>query len=260
MIKIDKLFPQVASGHLQSAQQGLDRLLSRKDLGFFQLLERSSLWESSQQRAQELRGSGVRRAVVLGMGGSSLGPKTLWESYGCWQGQLDELLFFDNLDATSFFRRLERLEDPRSVHFILISKSGTTLETLAMADYVDQFLRGKGSSLATQCTAISELKSNPLSDWARENQVPLLEIPEDVGGRFSVLTPVGLLPAALMGCSLDDMREGMKCVLEQTEVLVQLIAADWTVWSERIRHCIFGLTLRAWRPSVFGFSNCGQSL
>ena len=224
MISIKSSFPRLSAKHVESAESGLKALLARQGLGFTRLAERADLWQSVAERSDELLKSGVREIALLGMGGSSLGPRVLWESYGAWQDKLDGCHFFDNLDETNFFRRLERFKDPTSLHFLIVSKSGSTLETLAMADFLDQFLKDRGSSLAQQSTAISELCPNPLSDWARANSVALLEIPEDVGGRFSVLTPVGLLPAALMGCSLDEIRQGMLWVAENSSLTQQLIA------------------------------------
>lgn len=225
MIKIEKIVPGVEAGHRQLAQAGFNSLLARQDLGFTRLAERSHLWRESQERANVLRNQGIRRVVLLGLGGSSLGPKTLWDSVGRWMGQLDEFHCLDNLDEVAFGRFLQQLSRPQSVHFVIISKSGSTLETLAMADFIDQHLASHGSRLAKQATVISELRSNPLSDWARSQQVSLLEVPEDVGGRFSVLTPVGLLPAALMGLSLEEMRQGLSEILTDRELILTLIAA-----------------------------------
>ena len=171
MIKIKNSFPQLSEKHLLAAQGGLKALLDRKELGFPRLLERKNLWESSHQRAAELHSQGVRQIGLLGMGGSSLGPRVFWEGLGRWRDKLDDFHFFDNLDSTYFFQRLERLNEPTKIHFVVVSKSGSTLETLAMADYLDQFLKTKGSGLAQQATVISELRSNALSDWARASQV-----------------------------------------------------------------------------------------
>lgn len=169
--------------------------------------------------------SGSEASRTCWDGGSSLGPKALWDAYGQWQSHLEEMIFFDNLDSEVFFSTLERLHDPTDIHFILISKSGTTLETLAMADFIDQFLRERGSQLSDQCTAITELRSSPLFNWAQTHRVPTLEIPLDVGGRFSVLSPVGLLPAAMMGCSLNDLQEGLQWVKSSSELTESLVAA-----------------------------------
>ena len=227
MIKIQNIFPQLSEKHLELARQGLKSLLARQDLGFTQLLSRTQLWQSSAHRAEQLKSQGVTRVGVLGMGGSSLGARSLWESYGCQLGALEDFLYFDNLDSTAFFQRFEKLANPTSIHFLVVSKSGTTLETLAMADYLDQFLKDRGSCLAQQATVISELRSTPLSDWARNNKVPLLEIPKDVAGRFSVLTPVGLLPAALMGYSFDEIRQGVEWVDQSaTPIVENLIGAS----------------------------------
>jgi glucose-6-phosphate isomerase len=225
MIKLEKIYPELTSVFREQSKAAMDKLWQRSELGFLHLAERSRLWSQSQERASQLKQEGVRRVVLVGMGGSSLGPKVFWDCFGKDKGELDQMIFLDNLDSTVFFRTLKELKNPREVHFCLVSKSGTTLETLAMADFIDIFLKDHGSELSSKCTVVSEVRTNSLSDWARSHQIPILEIPEDVGGRFSVLSPVGLLPAALMGCSLEDIRAGMQWTKQATGLVEDLVAA-----------------------------------
>ncbi|MBK8201751.1 MAG: hypothetical protein IPK68_05350 [Bdellovibrionales bacterium] len=167
MIKLEKNFPELTSVFREQSKAAMDKLWQRSELGFLHLAERSRLWSQSQERASQLKQEGVRRVVLLGMGGSSLGPKVFWDCFGKDKGELDQMIFLDNLDSTVFFRTLKELKNPREVHFFLVSKSGTTLETLAMADFIDIFLKDHGSELSSQCTVVSEVRSNSLSDWAR---------------------------------------------------------------------------------------------
>ncbi len=233
LIGIHSIFPTVSTDSLKQAERAVNQLKMRKDLGFLQLAERSTLWQQCEQRSIELKKSGIKKLVLLGMGGSSLGPKAFWDSCGQWMGEWEEMIFCDNLDSTVFFRTLENLKKPEEYHFLIISKSGTTLETLAMADYVDEFLSVQGLSLSRQCTVVTELRSSPLFDWAHEEKISILEIPLDVGGRFSVLSPVGLFPVALMGGSLQEIKEGMQEVQNSTDLIIQIVAAALESWERK---------------------------
>jgi glucose-6-phosphate isomerase len=203
------------------AQKAVQALKDRKDLGFFQIPEREQLWAASDARARELRKQS-NRLVVLGMGGSSLGGRALLQALNTWKNTHD-VHYMDNVDADYFWKWLKSRNDLQETHWVIISKSGNTIETLTMAEFIDQHLREKGyRKLSAVSTVISETGDNPLMRWARKEGVPTLEIPKDVGGRFSVLTPVGLLPAAFYGLDLAQIREGASWALAQDELLVRL--------------------------------------
>lgn len=221
MIQLIQSTEKLDKNLIQKEAQNFQQLKKRTDLGFLQLPSRKALWDSSLARANEIKSS-CKRAVVLGIGGSSLGPRTIQACVG--QKSTFPVDYFENVDSLEFFRRLETLGDLSKVHWIVISKSGNTMETLSQTAFVNQHLKSLGIEMTKQTTVISEPKSNPLTDWAKQNQVPCLEIPFDVGGRFSVLCPVGLLPAALLGVSLDELNKGAAWALEQ-ETLVASLAA-----------------------------------
>ena len=235
-----------------------DTLLARKDLGFHQVTERESLWKESRDRGMEVR-SRFDQMVVLGIGGSSLGGRALLSALA--PDQADRLLFFENVDGFEFWRRLDGLKDLARVHFVIVSKSGTTLETLTQASFVQEKLLEYGLDLKLQATVVTEKRQNPLFDWAKEEGIPVLEVPLDVGGRFSVLTPVGLLPAAFLGLDLGDLRQGAQWALKQKELWCDLahlslasfrreewLTLFWT-YSDRLKD--FGLWIQQlWAESL----------
>lgn len=203
------------------AISGWEKLFKRQDVGFIQLPQREHLWSASLKRAQEIRAQ-ASHLGVLGIGGSSLGAQALKEAV--LGTAHSEVTFFDNVDARAFWQKVKDLEPLRQVHWLIISKSGNTLETLAGAEFLHQHLREVGLKLSDQATVISELKDNPLTQWAKKNQVPVLEIPPDVGGRFSVLSPVGLLPAAFLNIPLEEMRQGAMEAIESKDLVCELAA------------------------------------
>ena len=209
---------------LELAKKSLKALKSRDELGFLKLPNRKELWDSSGERGREVRKQ-AHRLVVLGMGGSSLGGRTLLQALHNWTSTTHQVEFIDNVDADRFWKWLRSRRDLQDTHWVIVSKSGNTIETLTMAEFIDQHLRQSGfKKLSTCSTVISETDDNPLMRWARKEGVPALEIPKDVGGRFSVLSPVGLLPAGYYGLDLDEMREGAAWALEQDELLARLTA------------------------------------
>lgn len=208
---------------LKRASDGFKSLMARSDLGFFRLSERNELWTTSEARARELRKQ-FHCMAVLGMGGSSLGGRALMQSLKKWN-ETHQVEFIDNVDADRFWKWLKSRRELQDTHWVIVSKSGNTIETLTMAEFIDQHLRTSGfKKLSASSTVISEIDDNSLMRWARKEGVPALEIPKDVGGRFSVLSPVGLLPAAFYGMDIEGLRTGAVWALGQEELVTRLAA------------------------------------
>lgn len=208
---------------LEQSRTAFDRILTRPELGFARVMSRGSALNAVESRAREVSRSSTHM-VVIGMGGSSLGGRALISATPKPRGR-GSVSFFDNVDSEKFWCWLKSRNDLGTIHWVLVSKSGNTVETLAMADFVDQQLRQSGHRrLSTVSTVISELKESPLTNWARKEGVPILEIPQDVGGRFSVLTAVGLLPAVFAGLRLDRVQEGAAWALASRETIAQAAA------------------------------------
>ena len=156
-----------------------------------------------------IRDAGFRTAVVMGMGGSSLAPEVLHRTFGTADGWLD-LRILDSTDPTSVARIVDDL-DPLSTLWIVASKSGTTTEPLAFqADAWQRIeaaleLRGSQQRPGDFMIAITDpgrsVEAIPHHDDLRE----VFLNPPDIGGRYSALTYVGLVPASLIGLDLDAL-------------------------------------------------------
>ncbi|MFC1647675.1 glucose-6-phosphate isomerase [Patescibacteria group bacterium] len=137
--------------------------------------------------------------VVLGIGGSALGTICLRQSLTHLHEAI-ELHVLDNIDP-AYMAQLNDILDYSKTLFIVISKSGGTPETLSQYFYFkekcDNFVFITG-------------KSGFLRETGEKEGVKMFDIPENVGGRFSVLTAVGLLPAALIGIDIQKLLEGAK--------------------------------------------------
>ena len=214
---------------LAKGQSAIKALKARKDLGFLDLANRDHLWATVEARARETRRTS-NTLVVLGMGGSSLGGRAILQALRRYD-QVHDLVFLDNVDADQFWKRLRAQKNLENTHFAIISKSGNTIETLTMAELIEQHLRTSGHrKLSASSTVISELEDNPLMRWARKEDVASLELPVDVGGRFSVLSPVGMFPAAYYGLDIGKIRAGAAWALEQDELVARLIAHSLASW------------------------------
>jgi glucose-6-phosphate isomerase len=160
---------------------------------------------------------GASDIVVLGTGGSSLGGQTLAQlafyavpGVGALRAP-PRLHFIDNLDPLSFEAMLAKLP-LASTRFVAISKSGGTAETLMQTIAALSALKQAGIDARSGFLGISEparaAKRNGLRDLLAKHQVAMLDHDPDVGGRFSVLSNVGLLPAAALGLDIAAIRKG----------------------------------------------------
>ena len=160
---------------------------------------------------------GASDIVVLGTGGSSLGGQALAQLGGYGVSGVDALRtpprlhFMDNLDPVSFSMLLAHLPLD-TARFIAISKSGGTGETLMQVIAVLVALKQAGLKASGRVFGISEpVKSggrNGLRDLLGPESVAMLDHDTGVGGRFSALTNVGLLPAACLGLDIGAIRKG----------------------------------------------------
>ena len=146
------------------------------------------------QRARELAGR-FARTIVFGIGGSSLGGEMLVRILG---GRRHPVAFYDNVDPATL-AELDRV-DWRETLLIVISKSGTTAETLAQFLTVLPALEASlgANKLRQHVLAVTESPQGDLARIASTLGIEVLRHPA-VGGRYSVLSVVGLLPAALAG-------------------------------------------------------------
>ena len=172
--------------------------------------------------AQRLAG-GATDVVFLGTGGSSLGGQTLAQLAGHavpGVGALRDgprLHFMDNLDPESYALLLARAP-LATTRFVAISKSGGTGETLMQTIAALDAVRAAGLSarIGANFLGISEPlagKRNGLRELLKPDGVPVLDHDPNVGGRYSVLTNVGLLPAAVAGLDIAAVRAGAAAAL-----------------------------------------------
>lgn len=213
---------QPSSETLKLCEQALQALFDRKKIGFTQLPARKELWEKSQVAGDAFRKK-FKRMVLIGIGGSSLGPQTLEDIFG--EGNFHVLDNPDPMLLAKTEKKIDATPDGwATTGFVIISKSGGTLETAALASHIAEKLRSKNLSLKEHIVAITEPNMNPLRRWADANGCLALDVPLDVGGRFSVLSPVGMMPAAFLGLSTEEFRKGAETAVNDRANVVKMMA------------------------------------
>ena len=195
------------------------------EYGFYQLVEQGPAVHTIQTFAEGL-GQAHDHVLVLGIGGSALGTKALLNALRrpAWNEWDDEgrdffprLTVLENVDPTSVSAALQRI-DPRRVLVNVISKSGGTAETMAQYLVVRAWLdEALGPAAYRHLVFTTDPARGALRELAQRDHIATLDVPPQIGGRFSVLSPVGLLPAALVGIDIGGLLEGARRALDRAE-------------------------------------------
>jgi glucose-6-phosphate isomerase len=194
----------------QGARPSLERLRRRLDsgeYGFDSILDGRRLIAQSVAEGRRL----ARLAdtlVVDGIGGSALGALALETALAPKR----RLVILDNVDPETVAARLAPLVARRTAACV-ITKSGSTAETMAnllvLLDWMEKKL---GRRHIERWSAVTDPKKGDLLVLARRLGIPVLPVPPNVGGRFSVLTPVGLVPAAFLGADVSALIAGARAM------------------------------------------------
>ena len=167
-----------------------------------------------QELANEVRDAGIRHVVLLGMGGSSLGPEVLRQTFGSAPGY-PELIVLDSTVPT-WVQSVAAAIDPAHTLFLVSSKSGSTTEpNMFYAYFRDVVEKAAGHEGAGQHFIAITDAGTPLEKMAGEQGFRRVFLnPPDIGGRYSVLSYFGLVPAALIGLDLLKLLDRADCMRE----------------------------------------------
>src|SRR5690242_8344024 len=199
----------------RAAKSGFAKLSSSGEVGFVDLPHDAPLLDQVARYAAAAKGK-YDDVVILGIGGSALGPialRTALRPSG-WnmlddkaRGGFPRLHVLDNVDPETIAALLNRLNFRRSL-FIVTSKSGGTAETMSQFLIVHERLKSEQLDLKDHLVFVTDPRQGALRPLAQRLDVHALDIPPNIGGRFSVLTPVGTLPAALIGIDVRSLLAG----------------------------------------------------
>jgi len=204
------------------ALSGFNRRRDAGELGFLALPTDAALLRQSTDFAGAARGK-YDDVVVLGIGGSALGPialrtallKPTWNALTADErGGQPRLHVLDNVDPHTISALLARLSLQRAL-FVVTSKSGGTAETMAQYLIVSERLLQAKLDVKNHLVFVTDPKKGALRQIANDEGIAALDIPPMVGGRYSVLTPVGILPAALVGIDAAQLMAGARDIAER---------------------------------------------
>ena len=151
--------------------------------------------------------------IVCGIGGSYLGARAAIEMMnGLYPTEKPEMIFMGNTFSSTYIAQVMNYIKDKEVCVNVISKSGTTTETSLAFRLIKQFMEEKygKKEAATRIVATTDKARGTLKEIADAEGYETFVIPDDIGGRFSVITPVGLFPIAVAGIDIDAIMTGLK--------------------------------------------------
>ena len=176
-----------------------------------------SLIEEIEAIRDSWKAKGVELVIVIGIGGSYLGARCAIEALSHnfakqlkSKGGNPEVVFAGNNLSEEYVAELMDLAAERNTACIVISKSGTTTEPAVAFRIVKEFIEKNYSDAFERIVAITDAKKGALKTLSTQEGYKTFVVPDNVGGRFSVLTPVGLLPIAVAGFDIRAMLQGAK--------------------------------------------------
>jgi glucose-6-phosphate isomerase len=204
-----KLLPEIENC-VQATSKGYD-----DDKACISLPDDKDMHRKVKELVQEKKRLNPEYLVVVGIGGSNLGTVAVQEAVlGKLHNQLNpatKVLYADTVD-TDYINSIVKLIEPvlekgGNVVIDCISKSGTTTETAVNFEVLIDVVR-KHKRDYKKCVVITSDKDSKLWNLGQREGFDTLEIPEKVGGRYSVLSPVGLFPLGLLGINIDELLAG----------------------------------------------------
>jgi len=191
------------------------RLLA-KPFAFMTLPEIKFQFDEMRTLADKAAAMDIKNLVILGIGGSSLGTQTIFEALLHPLHNMEErfrngkprYFILDNIDPHKMAAIVETIiPDIDRTFLVVISKSGETPETISQFMLFNELMR-RSAGYRHRIVLITDKEKGLLNRIAEKEGYPTLNLPDGVGGRFSVLTPVGLFPSALMGLDIKRLSAG----------------------------------------------------
>ncbi len=214
MIQFEQYFGFRKNGGIQKRFDEVYSLLEDEKnsdtIGYYTLAQKSKKIfkeiKEFQKTNKLIQENKTKNIVVIGIGGSSLGTKAVYEILKLKQTSPIQLHFLENVDPLEIENTTNMLKKKNTL-FIVISKSGGTIETISIFKYVMEKFKINLSKENDRVVAITD-KGSSLSDLASKYKITQFNIPANVGGRFSVLSAVGIVPLSLAGFNVKGLLKG----------------------------------------------------
>ena len=202
------------------------------------------------KHSQLIKFNKYKTVILIGMGGSVLGSEAL---YSFFRDKIQKkFLFLDNLDQLKI-KRIKKKINLKNSLFIITSKSGNTIETLINSNLFKDKINNKNTII------ITEQKTNLLNTYAKNKKILCINHKEYIGGRYSVLTEVGMIPAYFMGLKINLFRKNLQDLFKSTKktLLVDSVIKLAHVYKYRK---INSIILLSYAPEVNNFLYWCQQL
>ncbi len=176
--------------------------------------------------------SGYKNIIILGMGGSILGTKAI---HSFFEKKINKkVFFFDNLDPRLIIK-FNKFQNLKSTCFIIVSKSGNTLETIS--NLLTVFTK---KSIKNKLIIITEISDNNLMDIVNKYNAEIIEHRNFIGGRYSVLSETGMFPAAIMGLNYKKFKNLKKLIKNKNFVssLIHNVASIYTLQNKGLNNSV----------------------
>ncbi len=181
------------------------KTLSKDEIGFFTTFENESLLTKTKDVFNKTKQ--FKNFIHIGIGGSCLGPEMLISAFP--ENNDTNFVFLNNTDPDDIFYKLKNINLDNSLIYV-VSKSGGTAETIGILNYIISHYELDEEYIKNHIITCTTSGSGDLYEFSSEFGCKSLSVPKDVGGRFSILTPVGYLPALFAGIDVDELIKGAK--------------------------------------------------
>ena len=192
--------------------QNIDQNISSiiKKIPSLNILSDENLLEETKKISHQFREK-KEKIIIFGTGGSNLGARAL---NNIILNNNISLEFYDNIDPINFEKNFQNINFD-TTGFLVISKSGTTPETLSQFSciYQKSIELSKVKEFFSNTLIITEFKESPLYRIAKDNNCLLLEHHKDIGGRYSIFSNVGIVPAIISGLNINELFNGASEVI-----------------------------------------------
>jgi len=176
----------------------------RSEIGFYNLPE-----QDISDYIEFAKGVDTNDIVVVGIGGSSLGTEAIYHFLKSSNSYSKKLHFLDTTDPITLKAKLSDI-DLKTALFIIISKSGTTVESISVLKYLLNIV-----PLSSKRYVVITDNGSPLQKFGENADLKIFNIPDNVGGRYSVLSAVGLVPLSIIGVDIEALLRGAKRLKEE---------------------------------------------
>lgn len=179
--------------------------------------------------------------IVIGIGGSALGIEAVVNAilpYGynamgfADRGAMPRIWVADNVDPSKI-QSILKICTPEDTIAVVISKSGNTVETAENYSLIHEWFKNGVQDMKKHIVVVTDPDKGPLREYANKFELPSFPIHSSIGGRFSVMSPVGLVPAAFLGIDIDKMLEGAKSIREEGLEQAKTLAAIYLYYMEK---------------------------